>query len=218
MRLVTGLALLALATGCAPVPSDSTLNGADRGVLWRSEQGDLRSGVAGPSIGLPVASMQDVSEIRDAFSLSPASPWGFEHHGIDFTPNPQTETLMPVVAAEAGKVLFVEATLDGGRWRVNVGIHHPPGFRTEYVFEPFTGSDADRDAQLAQISIGVGEIVGRGRLIGRLRRVNNDSHMHFGIRKDNVDVCPAQYFIPAARSQILEKLRLMYPGAELCYP
>ena len=218
MRLVNRLTFLSLMVACGPAASDSTVVGTEASASWRTEQGDLRSGVAGPSIGLPVASMEDVLEIRDAFSLSAASPWGFEHHGIDFTPNPPTGTLMPVTAAEAGKVLFVDATLDGGHWRINVGIHHPPGFRTEYVLEPFSGSEADRDAQLALIAVAAGETVGRGKLIGRLRRVNHDSHLHFGIRRDNVDICPAPNFIPSARNQILEKLRVMYPGAELCYP
>ena len=169
---------------------------------------------AAPSLGLPVASISQVSAIREAYSESAACPWGFVHRGIDLFPAGS----MVATAAESGKVAFVQVGKNGADWRVNVMIEHAPDYSIEYAFEPFSSADSDRDAQLAAILVKPGQTVGRGAAIGRLIAVGSAAHIHFSARKAFVDYCPAPSFTPPVRNELLAKLRQTWPGAELCYP
>ena len=87
----------------------------------------------------------------------------------------------PVLAADSGKVV-VAGWLDGFGYGNRVIIDHGNGFVTLY-------------AHLSSISVGVGQTVSRGNVIGRMGSTGRSTgtHLHFEIRKGGVLMDPLAY-------------------------
>jgi murein DD-endopeptidase MepM/ murein hydrolase activator NlpD len=91
------------------------------------------------------------------------------HEGIDLA---DKGILGRVVwAAAAGRVYRVE-TLDNSNYGLQVRIEHPEGYKTVY-------------AHLMAVSVKVGDIIGRGSIIGRVGNTGNSTgpHLHFVLKK-----------------------------------
>ena len=105
---------------------------------------------------------------------------GRKHKGIDL----EAPLGTPVLAAGTGKV--IETGNHPGGYGKYVEIHHRDGFTTIY-------------AHLSEVAVKEGQIVHRGKIIGKVGKSGNashkliESHVHFEIRKDEVGVDPLDY-------------------------
>lgn len=145
----------------------------------------------------------------------PDAPWGFYHNGVDFL---ESIDHQPIQAAASGKVVRLEERFNtGSNWQVELTIKHGK-YDLQYAFEIFSPDKKDIDAQMADISVKLGQNVHQGQPIGYLHRVKVGAHVHFGIAKNNQVVCPEPFFTPTARAQVLALIQKTYPGAKICYP
>lgn len=152
----------------------------------------------------------------DPFSFSNDSPWGRAHDGIDFH---ATGNLKPFQAVCSGVVDKVELWQnDTSNWQVNVRIICNSTYSVEYGFEPMTAVQADGETQLTNISVSEGQTVSHGDIIGYLYTAHEeDAHVHFGLHKNWVAICPEPYFTPEARDSILNLIHKDNPDWNMCY-
>jgi hypothetical protein len=164
----------------------------------------------------PFVAMSDMGPVMEAFSTNGGCPWGFEHRGIDFF---SAAALAPFRAVCPGEIKEVNlwANDKTGNWQVNVSLEYNSTFSVGYAFEPLTNQSADGQTQRDNISVSIGQEVQQGDLIGNLFFGANGTHVHFGVRKNNDDICPEPYFIQAARDSIMQLIHLQWPGADMCY-
>lgn len=102
--------------------------------------------------------------------------WGRAHEGIDI-PAP---TGTPVKAARSGTVLYAENRISG--YGNMVVIRHSPSFATVY-------------AHLSRIGVRPGDVVERGKVIGKVGMTGRATspHLHFEIRLKRMAVDPLVY-------------------------
>jgi len=102
--------------------------------------------------------------------------WGRQHEGIDIAASHGT----PVQAARPGKVIYAEDSISG--YGKMVIIRHSPNFATVY-------------AHLSRIGVRAGDIVDRGKVIGKVGMTGRatSSHLHFEIRHKRAAVDPLVY-------------------------
>ena len=164
----------------------------------------------------PFVNMLDMGPIMEAFSVNATCPWGFEHRGIDFF---SVQDLVPFRAVCAGEIKNVDlfANDKSGNWQVNVSLEYNSTYTVEYAFEPMTNKSADGQTQLDNIFMRKGQEVQQGDLLGNLFYGANGTHVHFGVRENNDDICPELYFTQAAGDSIMELIHLQWPGADMCY-
>jgi hypothetical protein len=90
------------------------------------------------------------------------------------------------------------------------------------LYHPKTPSKASyivqaRPEALSYIIVTQGQTVSQGDIIGYLYYLNNGSHVHWGLIKDNNWVCPEPYFTADARLDMLDAIHKTYPSADMCY-
>ena len=170
----------------------------------------------GFSLRTPYLDEAGMAPIREAYSASANTPWGFAHDGIDFFPNSELD-LKPFQAAAPGVVDGVDLWQNGSNWQVNVSIRYDQTYTCEYVFEPMSSVQSEGQFQRSHIIVSPGQHVSAGDIIGYLHAPADGSHVHFGVYQNHRAVCPSAYFTEAARQSILRLLRLAWPGADLCY-
>lgn len=169
-----------------------------------------------PILVTPYAHQTEMSSINEAYSETTACPWGFVHKGIDFFPVGDLATFR---AASAGTISRLEKFYNSGNglWQVNLDLKINSMYRLGYAFEPFSSIEAQADTQMASMSVSVGQTVTQGQTLGRLLVRGGGAHVHFGLYRDNADICPESFFTPEARDSILSILHRTFPGAFLCY-
>ena len=157
-----------------------------------------------------------MASINEAFSSTASAPWGFAHDGIDFFPN---GNLKPFQAVSSGVVEFVELKQNNIslNWQVNVRIKYDSTYSVEYAFEPFSAVQSDGDTQRANILVSAGQNVTQGDIIGNIYTVDGAAHVHFGLYKNGVAICPEPYFTLEAGISILNLLHVGFPNANMCY-
>ena len=182
------------------------------------ESGDLRGWSSTTQSILDLPPYADPSEIAGLFwpycdSGSCPSPLQ-AHDGLDFTPN---QNLAVMHAAAPGVVTNVDPYFNPGNgfWQVNVAVAyaHDHTHGLNYAFEPMGDSEADRDAQLAEIDVVVGQTVALGDVIGRLVVVGAHAHLHFGLFEDFDQVCPEPFMSDAVRKELTDLIQ-SEPGHE----
>lgn len=136
------------------------------------------------------------------------------HDGLDFTPN---QNLAVFHAAVPGVVTNVDPYFNPGNgyWQVNVRVEyaHDHTHALNYAFEPMGDSTDDRDAQLAEIDVVVGQVVALGDVIGRLVVVGAHAHLHFGLFEVWDQVCPEPFMSEAVRTELRDLIQ-SEPGHE----
>ena len=164
----------------------------------------------------PFVNQSDMGPIMEAFSVDANCPWGFGHRGIDFF---SVQDLVPFRAVCPGEITEVKLWANdvSGNWQVNVSLEYNSTFSVEYAFEPMTNQSADGQTQLDNIFVSKGQDVQLGDLIGNLFFGANGTHVHFGVRENNDDICPELYFTASARDSIMQLIHLQWPGAMMCY-
>lgn len=164
----------------------------------------------------PYSNVSEMAPINEAYDEVGNSPWGFTHNGVDFFSIGGQATFQAVCPGEIDWInLFLNP--GNGRWQVNVAISYNSRFSVEYAFEPTPADQAGGQAQLAAISVIEGQTVAAGDTLGVLIAGDSMSHVHFGLRDNNNDVCPSPYFTEAAAVEILGLLLQQWPGASICY-
>ena len=185
------------------------------------ESGDLRAWSSTTQSILDLPPYADQSEIAGLlwpFCDSSDCPSPLQtHDGLDFTPN---QNLAVFHAAAPGVVTNVDPYFNPGNgyWQVNVAVDyaydHTHGLN--YAFEPMSASTSDRDAQLAEIDVVVGQAVALGDVIGRLVVVGAHAHLHFGLFEDWDQVCPEPFMSDAVRTELRDLIQRDNPTWEIC--
>lgn len=160
-----------------------------------------------------------MSEIREAFSSPQGasdSPWGFAHNGIDFFTR---KDRAPFVAAFPGRVISVEISdLGAAGFAVNVLLEFDEHFLAVYGFEPQSPGNIPLNTQLAFIRVIAGDEVERGQILGYLHRLNDASHVHFGLLENFTATCPEPFFTRKATNRIMKILRATWDrNVQMCY-
>lgn len=198
---------------CSAANSTGTVSGANvTNVIVACTDSDI-------SMIIPYKSSSDMASINEAFSSTAgaaSSPWGFAHDGIDFFPN---GNLKPFQAVSSGVVEVVQLMQNNIslNWQVNVRIRYNSTYYVEYGFEPMSTVQSDGNTQLANIMVSVGQTLSQGDVIGNLYAVGSGAHVHFGLYKNGVAICPEPYFISEAKTSILNLLYVVWQGANMCY-
>ena len=173
----------------------------------------------------PVVDASKILNISRVFCKSGFCPWPGDpygaHDGLDFTP---TEDLVAFQASCDGEVFSVDPFLNvhNGLYQVNVGIacSRDATHGVVYAFEPFTDRESDRDLQLANIAVEVGDPVAAGDLIGHLVRAEPaGAHVHYGVFLMGPigQICPAPLFSPAVSEQLLDIIHIDHPDWGFCH-
>lgn len=169
-----------------------------------------------PEMMTPYQHQSEMDVINEAYSETTACPWGFVHKGIDFFPAGDLATFR---AASSGTIDRLERYHNpvSGTWQVNLDLKINSMYRLGYAFEPFSALEAHADTQMANMSVSVGQAVSQGQALGRLLARGGGAHVHFGLYRNNTDICPESFFTAEARDSILSILHRTFPGAALCY-
>ena len=185
------------------------------------ESGDLRAWSSTTQSILDLPPYADQSEIAGLlwpFCDSSDCPSPLQtHDGLDFTPN---QNLAVFHAAAPGVVTNVDPYFNPGNgfWQVNVAVAyaHDQTHGLNYAFEPISASTADRDEQLANIDVVVGQVVAPGDVIGRLVQAHPNAHLHFGLFENWSQVCPEPFMSDAVQKQLTDLIQRDNPTWEIC--
>ncbi len=162
----------------------------------------------------PYVNESDMAAIQQIFNPQPdvnAIDFSlhFVHDGLDIRP---TGNLKPFRAACSGRVHWVLAIDD----IVNVMIDCDSTYTLEYNFEP--QSAGTEPTQLTHITVVKGQAVSQGDVIGYLYVANAAlAHVHFGVLKDWVPVCPEPYLDSGASNSISNLVHARFPDSGMCH-
>jgi hypothetical protein len=196
--IVLSIILALSLTGC------SCDNGGDNGV---DNGGNI-------SMITPYINETDVTGL-EPFSSSNDSPLGRVHDGIDFH---ATGNLTPFQAVCSGVVDSVELWQPVEEWQVNVIVIFNSIYSVIYGFEPNSDIQSDGETQLANILVSEGQTVSQGDIIGYLYAADaQNAHVHFGLLKNWIAICPEPFFTPESKDSILRLIHKDNPGWDMCY-
>ena len=173
---------------------------------------------------VPYVDKTKIQGISRVFCKSGFCPWvppDAPHDGLDFTP---TEDRVAFQASCDGEVFGVDAFPNQitGLYQVNVGIAcaRDNTHGVVYAFEPASPLESDRDLQLDNIAVDVGDRVLPGDLIGRLVRANpGGAHVHYGVFLFGPigQICPAPLFSSIVTQKLLGVVHIEHPGWGFCH-
>jgi len=167
----------------------------------------------------PYANESDMAAVYNAFSSNDSAPWGFAHPGVDFSPNGDVKPFQAVCSGKVGAVDLFQNSITS-TWQVNVRIICNSTYAVEYAFEPMTTVQSDGQTQMANILVSVDQTVTQGDPIGYLFSSavgGQDAHVHFTFMRNWDAICPEPYFTQEAKDSILRLIRIIWPGANMCY-
>lgn len=187
------------------------------GQIVQCENGGGGDGNGGDiSMITPYVNQSDMASVNEAFSSDDSAPWGFTHDGVDFFPIGNLKPFQAVCSGVVDKVELWQNNISSN-WQVNVRIICNSTYSVEYGFEPMTTVQSDGETQIANILVSEGQTVTQGDLIGYLFTSGEGSHVHFGFFRNWDAICPEPYFTQEARDSILDLIRIVWPGANMCY-
>ena len=200
-----------------------------------------RSGnVVPPPLVTPYLYETDMAKITAGYSAAYSlSPWGYPHEGLDIYPQGDLRRLQ---AACSGKIDALELQQDSmtGNWQVEVAIAcdeyvMDPEFggyfiplTNKYYLRTMSSDPSVGQAQLTNIMVALGQTVTQGDIVGYLKAVNQDAHLHYELLQfgqsefhvlgvTGIPLCPQAQFSQSAQNSVLNLLQTAWPGAELCY-
>ncbi len=192
------------------------------------------------SLVTPYENESDMREINDYFNAQYDNlPWGRIHDGLDIYPQGYLKSWQ---AACSGKIDALELQQDSmtGNWQVEVAIacdeyvmdpeiggYFIP-LTNKYYFRTMSSDPAVGQAQLSNIMVALGQTVTQGDMLGYLKAVNQEAHLHYELLQfgqsefhvlgvTGIPLCPQAQFSLAAQNSVLNLLHTAWPGAELCY-
>ncbi|MFX1296066.1 MAG: hypothetical protein ACFFD2_14605 [Promethearchaeota archaeon] len=149
-----------------------------------------------PELSLPMYDFSHNDNIRGYGQVSPED----YHNGIDFGVNDTTSIVAPYAAYIMDiKFWFNER---GGHWQTNIRLWLNNKWNIEIAFESWAAYENESYGILQKDAIIVNEdqYVEANQTLGDLLCHGEGSHIHFMIRKENIDYCPYTYFSPSAKS------------------
>ncbi len=200
-----------------------------------------RSGnVMPPPLVTPYVNESDIARITAGYSSTYSlSPWGYPHDGLDIYPQ---SDLKPLQAGCSGKIDALELQQNSmtGNWQVEVAVAcdeyvTDPEFggyfiplTNKYYFRTMSSDPAVGQAQLDSITVALGQTVTQGGIIGYLKAVNPDAHLHYELLQfgqsefhvfgiTGIPLCPQAQLSLSAQNSVLNLLHIAWPGAEMCY-
>jgi len=171
------------------------------------------------SVLTPYMNSSQIRSIPEAYSEDASAPWGFEHRGIDFSPNVQLASFQAAFSGVIEVVDLHENVIDPDTsyWHVNVKLVHDAVWSAWYAFEPMTESQTDAIIQLWNLAVSEGYYLQAGDFMGKLHAPTAGAHVHFTLNKNDVAVCPEFYFTPQARQSVLDIIHKDHPTWDMCY-
>ena len=173
---------------------------------------------------VPYVDKTKIQGISRVFCKSGFCPWvppDAPHDGLDLTP---TEDRVAFQASCDGEVFSVDPFPNQitGLYQVNVGIAcgRDNTHGVVYAFEPASAAESDRDLQMDNIEVEVGDLVSPGDLIGHLVRANpGGAHVHYGVFLLGPigQICPAPLFSTEVTEDLLEVVHIDHPGWGFCH-
>lgn len=187
------------------------------------ESGDLTSWSSTTQSILDLPPYADQSQIAGLwwpYCDSGNCPWNpptQTHDGLDFTPNQNLAVFQAVAPGTVTDVSWLFNT-GNGFYQVNVTVAYANDHTHAviYAFEPMTDSTVDRDEQLANIDVTVGQAVALGDVIGRLLRAGTHAHVHFGFMENWTQICPEPFMSSAVRTELRDLIQRDNPTWEIC--
>ena len=187
------------------------------------ESGDLTSWSSTTQSILELPPYADQSEIAGLWwpycdsGNCPWSPPTQTHDGLDFTPNQNLAVFQAVAPGRVTDVSWLFNT-GNGFYQVNVTVRYAydQTHAVIYAFEPTTDSTDDRDEQLANIDVAVGQDVAPGDVIGRLLQAGVNAHVHFGFMENWHQICPEPFMSGAVRTELRDLIQRDNQTWEIC--
>ncbi len=164
----------------------------------------------------PYVNFTDMASVHRGFGCSVTSPWQ-EHSGLDVVP---AGDLKPFRAMASGKVVDITPTRYPGNnnWMTSVVVKYNNAYRVLYAFENLTPNDVDRDIQLANLNVSIGQIIAQGDVLGRLHTVAGTYyHVHISLIKNGERICPESYLTADALEGLYNLIHVEYPDLQMCY-
>lgn len=182
------------------------------------------TGPSGGDISLitPYVNSTDIASVTP-FSSGSNSPWGWAHTGIDFMPIANA-TLFRAAASGVVENVILEPLVytvisNTPVWQASVIIRHDDTYRLTYVFETFSSKQADGQTQLNMFTVSKGQVVAQGEIIGASYVADPAVQVtvDFGLLKNNVRICPENYFTSEAKNSILNLIHKNQPTWVFCF-
>jgi hypothetical protein len=169
-------------------------------------------------LGVIYVSQSDIYAFNEGWSESDNCPWGFEHTGVDYFFNNESEVISatPGLVVEISWQEYPESTYN--MYMVHVNIQFNESVTIGYCFEPFTLNEADKDKQLSMVDVEVGDWVEKGDKIADFLYVNEGAHIHFDIWFENESSCILDYITQSTHDELLSLIHTYHPSWELYYP
>ena len=167
------------------------------------------------SMGVIFENPSDINAFNEGYSTSSACPWGFEHNGIDFFFNNNSN----VIAAAPGQVWEISNYIGEGenKYHVKLNIRFSNSIMLCYGFEPWTDDEVNRDLQRSMLQVSVGDWVQKGDVIAQFLNCNESAHIHFDVIENNQRYCPTKYYSPDGYTTMMDLIHSYHPTWELCY-
>jgi hypothetical protein len=166
-------------------------------------------------MGVIFENSSDINAFNEGFSTSSACPWDFEHDGIDFFFNNNSN----VIAAAPGQVWEISNYIGEGenKYHVKLNIRFSNSIELSYGFEPWTDNTHNRDQQRDMLQVEVGDWVQKGDIIASFLQCNESAHIHFDVTENGQKLCPTKYFSSEGYTKMMDLIHFYHPTWNLCY-
>ncbi len=166
-------------------------------------------------MGVSFENESDINAFNEGYSESSSCPWGFQHNGIDYFFNNNSN----VLAAAPGQVWEIQTRTSEGenKYHVRIRIRFNKTVEIGYNFEPWTTKLNDLNKQINMFNVKVGDWVSKGDIIARFLQCNESAHIHFDIVEGGIYYCPIKYFALDGYTQLMNLIYSYHPTWNLCY-
>jgi len=162
-------------------------------------------------------SQSDIYDFKMGFSTTASAPWGMVHLGINYN----LENGAAVLAAAPGNVSYIGCKIliyAPNRYQININVTYNETVVFQYLFNIYAATPTQRDTQLSQINVVVGEWLEKGDQIAILSNFNATlGHVEFRICESGMYKCPTSYFSSEGYAEIMDMIHSYHPTWELCY-
>ncbi|MFX1280509.1 MAG: hypothetical protein ACFFA3_13955 [Promethearchaeota archaeon] len=127
-----------------------------------------------------------------------------------------------VIAAAPGLVEDIEVGYlpapNDNIYFIVVAIRFNESITINYSFEGNSVDIAVREQQESMIDVEIGDWVAKGDKIGRFLRPVEYDHIHFGVYRNDIAICPRLVMGEDDYNGIMSLVHSFHPTWELCYP
>jgi murein DD-endopeptidase MepM/ murein hydrolase activator NlpD len=171
-----------------------------------------------PVTTLPLAG-GNFSQLRNIYSNSSTSPVGYVHNGLDLVPAHNLDSVVSPVNGTVTGIMFWQNDRTGN-WQININIAANCGsVSINMNLEPMSPNKQDGLRENATMAVSPGQKVLAGQRIASLLKLNDGSHVHFGVLVNGKAVCPVPYLTQDVLTTLEFHLHTDQPNTTaLCFP